>query len=257
MNGIVELERRGQVHDIQVIRRGRIRYLRFGRGGGWQGALDIARPWRPVFPYQRAFYALAAAVKAPRRFLAVGVGTGTALRSVRRLWPECRQVGVELDETVVDVALEYFDSPPTDETRYYVGDGVRFLETSSEVYDLIFVDAYLRNRIYSPCLQPSFAHLLHVHLSEAGVVAFNIIMSVPPAREAARFLRALTDSFAEVLVLPVGFPGMEQNCLVVASRRVGLRALWRAEIRRLPLMGWHERLAWPWRIRTMAGLSVL
>ncbi|WP_051344070.1 spermidine synthase [Alicyclobacillus herbarius] len=251
MSGFVELERRGQVHpQIQVVRRGHTRYLRFGRHGGWQGALDLSRPWRPVFPYQRAFSTVVAATAGPDSFFCLGIGTGTALRSVRRWWPNCRQVGVELDEIVLELAFDFFDIPPTDEVRYYVGDGISFLQSHPECYDLMFIDAYMRDRIYSPCLDPSFVSVIHQHLGERGTVALNIIMDFPLTGVVAEFLQALVVQFGEAAVLPVGFPGSEQNCLVVASRAPAFVQAWRRQLAQHPCLSWYERWLWPWRLKT-------
>jgi spermidine synthase len=244
----VEFIRRGRVHDIQVVRRGRIRSLRFGRRGGWQGAIDLSHPHRPVFPYQRAFYTLVSALPAPQRYLSVGVGTGTSLRSVRDHWPDCELTGVELDEAVLDTAIEFFGSPSHHETQYFIGDGVEFLKVYETLFDLIFVDAYLSDRIYSPCLEPEFARLLAQRCSPNGVVACNLISRLPPMGAVFRFLSALEETFDEVWILPVGIPLTEQNCLVVACRQAGSVSGWRRALRRDATLAWYERLIWPHRL---------
>ncbi len=146
------LRQQGVVHDIQVIEQRGIRYLRFGDGGGWQGALRLRRKEIPVFPYQRAFAAVAP-VLLPEQgaFLSFGVGTGTSLRAIQALHPDAELFGVELDERVLDVAIAQFEAPNHHEATYWVGDGLEFIQRVPNTFDCIFLDAYLSNRNLFTC----------------------------------------------------------------------------------------------------------
>ncbi|MCL6548470.1 MAG: spermidine synthase, partial [Alicyclobacillus sp.] len=154
----------GSTHrQVEVIERRGIRYLRFGKYGGWQGALDLNREDRLVFPYQRAFASVVHTLPEVRRFLALGVGTGTALRTVASRPPAARLYGIDVDEVVLELAVRYFGCPASDETCYWVGDGVSYLFSgrATDLFDLIFVDTYLADRMYDPCLDPGFPAALH------------------------------------------------------------------------------------------------
>ncbi|MDQ0188442.1 spermidine synthase [Alicyclobacillus cycloheptanicus] len=243
----------GQVHTcIEVIEQNHVRYLRFGSNGGWQGALSLTNAKQLVFPYQRAFWSLVEAMPAPRRFLSLGVGVGTALRTVHALHPECELYGVEIDETVVNIAIEHFDSPSHHDVNYWIGDGVTFLCNVDLTFDLIFVDAYMRNQIYSACLEPAFARVLHAALTQRGVAAANLITHVPPTGQVQTFLTAAQAAFPTVQMLPVGIPLSEQNTLTVLARDASVVAKWEASLRQSSQLSWLQRVTWPNRLHTLS-----
>ncbi|MCL6442843.1 MAG: spermidine synthase [Alicyclobacillus sp.] len=243
----------GQHPRVQVIQRDGIIYLRFGPAGGWQGAYDPQRPERIIFPYQRAFSALVAALPPLPSFLSIGVGTGTSLRTVSTYHPGCRMVGVELDRTVVDLAIRYFSAPNHEQADYYVGDGVQYLKQIPSAFDLIFVDAYLSNRVYTPCLAPDFAALLARSLTKDGVAACNVIATYPFTGQAKGFIQAARSEFPSTLALPVGLPFGEQNILVVLSRNTEIERRWRQELSRHSRMALWQRWIWPLRVRRLDG----
>ncbi|WDL97096.1 spermidine synthase [Alicyclobacillus sp. ALC3] len=244
----------GQVHPtIEVIEQNHIRYLRFGHNGGWQGARSLTCPDELIFPYQRAFASLTNSLPTVDRFLSIGVGIGTALRTVLHNHAACDMYGVEIDETVVNVAIEYFDSPSHRDVNYWIGDGVTFLANVELTFDLIFVDAYMRNQIYSACLEPAFATVLYAGLTDNGLAACNIISSTPPTGQVRAFLDAAQDIFAEVLLLPVGVPFAEQNTLAVLSKRAGIAQDWIQQIRSATELSWLQRVSWPNRLSGYSG----
>lgn len=239
----------GQVHPtIEVIEQNRVRYLRFGQNGGWQGARSLTNPDDLIFPYQKAFASVAKLLSNVDRFLSLGVGIGTALRTMRRDHPSCELYGVEIDETVVNLAIEYFDSPSHRDVNYWIGDGVTFLARVDLQFDFIFVDAYMRNQIYSACLEPEFATVLYEGLTQTGLAACNIIASAPPVGEVRTFLDAASDLFQEVLLLPVGVPFAEQNTLAVLCKEKGIAEKWVQEMRVNPSLNWLQRMSWPNRL---------
>ncbi|RIV19607.1 methyltransferase domain-containing protein [Alicyclobacillaceae bacterium I2511] len=245
----------GLVHPIvEVIQRRDVRYLRFGSGGGWQGAMRTDGLGRPVFAYQRAFLTLlesmAAEIIQPESFLSMGVGTGTALRNLSQLFPECHLNGVELDKKVLDIALKYFDCPSPPQAEFWVGDGIEYLSTQERVFDLIFVDAYLKNRVYSPCVQPQFVQLLASRLKTDGIAVLNLITGVPPKGGMGKFLNAAKEQFASVLLLPVSTSPavMEQNVLGVFTNRTDIIQLWTQQMRHSLNLSFWQRTWWPYRL---------
>ncbi|MFB5191205.1 spermidine synthase [Alicyclobacillus fastidiosus] len=226
--------------------------MRFGGRGGWQGALDEARPGRPVFPYQRAFAGLVQSLHTVDSFLSIGVGTGTALNSVLAGHPNAQLYGVEIDQTVLEVAIRYFHAPDHRRADYYVGDGFAFIRADMPIsYDLIFVDAYMRNDIYQPALDPNVLDALRQRLRPQGVVAYNIIGPNLATGARGTFVRAAKSRFASVLDLPVGVPFSDQNRLVMLTdHRLLLKDLCRS-LGQASVLKWHERLLWPSRLRSL------
>lgn len=252
MAGKILYQHLGGFHEvIQVVEQGATRFMRFGPHGGWQGALNLADPERPVFAYQRAFRALVGAIEAPERFLSIGVGTGTGLKAVAKVHPACELYGVDIDETVLDVAIRFFQCPSHHRVNYWVGDGYSFLLTSNTLFDLIFVDAYLKNEIHAPMLEPRFAEILADATSLSGTVACNVIGQSPPRGKIRAFVAAAKRRFPSVYWLPVGVPFTEQNALLLLSRDADLPSRFRRMIEQAADLSWHERLFWPRRLKSL------
>jgi spermidine synthase len=245
-------EEKGIIHKrVQVIQDGHLRYLRFGENGGWQGALHMKTPSRIIFPYQRALAALVSSLPAIDSFFSFGVGTGTALRTVQSIHPKCRLFGVDIEQSVIEAAITYFSAPSYEEATYFVGDGIQFLSSQTILFDLIFVDAYLKDGIYSPVLDPAFLANLGYHLTKTGTVVFNIIGRFTGSLTSIPFYRTLHDLFGHVVIQPVGLPFTEQNALVGASRIHEFYYSWRRETWKSPWLRKKERFVQPFRFRLL------
>ena len=241
----------GFVHpSIQVIQAGQTRYLRFGHRGGWQGALDLSRPNRPVFPYQRAFATVVSGIPQLTNYLSIGVGIGTSLKTVKMRFPEAHLQAVELDETVLNLAIQYFNAPAHDEVQYWVGDGVQFLSRGTKgPYDLIFLDAYMSNKVYTPSLEPNFASVLAGSTGSNGIVMVNLIATIPFRGSIKRFLDSAARSFQEIWFLPVGVPFLEQNILAILFKSRNSVLDLAKVMKKASDISVVEKAVWPWRIR--------
>ena len=251
-------EVRGTVHEsLQVIDRRGIRYLRFGMHGGWQGALCQTNLDEIVFAYQRGFSAVVQHLPKVERFLALGLGVGTGLRTVRRWHPASVLHAVELDEPVIDTAIDYFKSPEYGRATYFIADGVEFIRKPGRHYDLVFVDAYLQRSIYQPVLSDAFIRHLANCVSPGGTVVMNIITSTYEERHLEPFMAAARASFSEIGVLPVGLPMTNQNMIFILSHHNGLIRGLSGRLRYLDGLRWNERLFWPMRFRSVQTSTVL
>lgn len=192
--------------------------MRFVGYNGRQGAFDLSDPDRLIFRYQRAFALLVQALTPVDRFLALGVGTGTSLRTVKSFSPNVELYGVGIDSRVIDLAIEYFDCPDFSAVNYTISDGVQFLHNATSLFDLIFVDAYSEDALDASCLDDSFPALLSRSLTPDGLVAFNIATTYPLSRQVKSFLTQAKTVFPITVVHPLTrFPFVKQNVLVVLA----------------------------------------
>lgn len=246
----------GSYHSqIEVIEQGNLRFLRFGLTGGMQGAMYLHRPAHKVFAYQRCFSAVTKLIERPSRFLSLGVGTGTSLRTVHGVWPTCELHGVELDGKVVEVAVRFFDCPGPSETRFHIQDGIEYLCYAEPEFDYIFVDAYMSNRMHGPILDPNFVHILHKSTSARGVIALNVITQSPFRDRIKTWMDEARGLFAEVSYVPVGPWFTEQNTLVILSKQRGIYSQLKQSFQTERDLTWFERLTWPFRIRMYEQVS--
>jgi spermidine synthase len=224
--------------------------MRFGPRGGWQGAKSL-RETRPVFGYQRAFASFVHSLSSLGSFLSLGVGTGTALRTVRQAFPHSTLYGLELDDKVVDAAIRYFGAPRHTEATYLIGDGVLMLCQLDVEVDLVFVDAYMEDRVYGPSIHPQFPHVLCAATTPSGAAVCNLITSFPLRGAIKEFLANCSVYFPGVYLLPVGpmLPFVEQNVLCVLVKDRSLIPRWKQGMAKDPSLRLVERWLWPLRLQ--------
>lgn len=214
-------QKRTPFQTIYIYDKGPIRYMRFS-SESWQGALDMRNRDKILFPYQRFFLAFQAWLPNVRSFLSLGVGSGTAMRTIRRHYPTARITGVDLDAGVLEAAVKYFDCPADDQTALYAMHGRAFLDSAEETYDLVFLDAFDAYSIpHSMRTVESFAAIRNV-LEEKGLLVVNVIGTVKGSHSAPfrSIYKTIRQVFEHVWVLPVSrFASLDQNILLFASRQ--------------------------------------
>lgn len=205
---------------VKVQRKGSIRMLRFD-SKGQHGAINLQNPNQILFPYQQGFLLYRSVLPEVRSFLAIGVGTGTALRSVRRLHPHALMYGVDIDSEVIRVAQKFFDAPDDDRALYYAMDGRRFLHEAADgaLFDLVFLDAYADDRVPAKLETVEFVRLLKSRMTANGVVCVNLIAALRGAESKylRRVWRTYRDVFQNVMIVPTSpFARESQNILLFA-----------------------------------------
>lgn len=125
-------------------------------------------------------YALAAPLmtgaqaNAPLDLLILGMGTGTYASQCARYFPSICAEGVEIDQSITDLAYEYFELPSDIPVATY--DGRAFLHASDKKYDVIMIDAYQDITIPFQMSSVEFFELVRDHLKENGVIVVNMNM---------------------------------------------------------------------------------
>ena len=109
-----------------------------------------------------------------RSALILGMGTGTYARQLRRYYPRMAIQGVEIDRSISDLAIKYFDQPADIPVSTY--DGRAWLAASARRYDLIMVDAYQDITIPFQMSSTEFFSLVRKHLNPGGVMVVNMNM---------------------------------------------------------------------------------
>ena len=108
----------------------------------------------------------------PGRVLVIGLAGGTAARQITAAYGPVPIDGVELDPRIVDVGRRYFGMTEPN-LNAVVADGRYFLETTSNRYDLIIVDAYRQPYIPFHLTTKEFFEACRLHLTTSGAVMVN------------------------------------------------------------------------------------
>ncbi|WP_455389373.1 spermidine synthase, partial [Petrachloros mirabilis] len=132
----------------------------------------------PLFlPYSQLMVASLALVSEPKRGLILGHGGGSIAKWLAARWPELELDVVEFDPVVVRMAEEYFSYHAPPQHHVHVRDARAFLNRTTDVYDLIWVDAFARHMIPFHLTTVEFFSELREHLSPNGVLAVNLASS--------------------------------------------------------------------------------
>jgi spermidine synthase len=160
-------------HDIRVEDVGYLRVLRFERNR--QSSMYLDAPFDTDFEYPAYLHTPLALKPDAARTLIIGLGGGSVVKRMWRDYPEMRVDVVELDPEIVEIAHRFFGLPRDERIRVFVDDGRAFLETCSETYDVVIVDAFDEDRVPRPLTTEEFLRLARDRLSPDGVVAYNFI----------------------------------------------------------------------------------
>ena len=211
-----------QYHRITVTQADNVRHLRFDASN--QTALDMADGYRSVIRYPNyADLALAVNPEA-KRVLILGLGGGALPKRWWRDYPDMQIDTVEIDPAVVRISKEYFDLPDDPRLRVFTQDARRYVQTSTDTYDVIFVDAYYADSLPFHLTTNEFFVEVKQRLAPGGVVAYNLIGSVTGRRsELFRGMhKTVSANWKNVWVFPIGIGSsglteLGRNIIVLAS----------------------------------------
>ena len=147
------------------------------------------------YDYAMAAPLMAGSVEHDRgpHILILGNGSGTYARQCLRYFPESDITAVEIDQSITDLAYEYFDMPK--EVKVTTYDGRAYLQADKEKYDVIMVDAYQDISIPFQMASVEFFTLVREHLNEGGVMVVNMNMRASSPDSINDYL---TDTIASV-----------------------------------------------------------
>jgi len=182
--GQIEHEEVSEFSRIRIRRDGDVRALTFVRDNGQEAVqtrVNLTSPHTLMSPYARGMFTSYLYQPQPRRVLIVGLGGGAMVRFLTHHEPQAQVDAVEIDPVVVKLADKFFDVRSGGNVRVHTADAVKFVEASTDRYDFILMDAFLRpsddtDTTGVPTRLKTLAFLgrLEQLLAPGGVVAFNV-----------------------------------------------------------------------------------
>jgi spermidine synthase len=131
-------------------------------------------PHELFLPYSQLMVAAVAVAPNPKRGLILGHGGGSLAKWLGKHWPDLLLDTVEVDPAVARAAESHFGYQPASTHRVVVQDARMFVQRSSTIYDVIWVDVFARHLIPFHVTTREFFELLRAHLAPNGVVAVNL-----------------------------------------------------------------------------------
>jgi spermidine synthase len=215
----VLFDRISAYHHIQVYDENGTRTLSFN--GSWETKMSLTNPLAGHFEYTEYFQMPWLWNHGIQRVLMVGLGGGSTQRAYQHYYTNVMVDTVEIDPVVVEVAKKYFTVAETPNLKIHTNDGRVFLRQTTNVYDVILMDAYSTTRYGSSLprqlVTKEFFTLASRHLSTNGVLAYNVIGQIQGYR--ATLIGAMYRTLNEVFPRVYMFPAVEsQNVVFVATK---------------------------------------
>lgn len=209
---VVITERESDGYKVFVIEDDQgIRRLRFELNGVDQSAVRPGDPDHLVFAYMRALNAAIALRPDAKRVLVIGIGGGTFPMYFRKHRPDAVIDAVDIDPIVVEVAKHDMGFKEDPKLKVHIEDGRKFIEESTESWDLIVLDAYGQDNIPIKLATRQFLEAVKARVAKGGMVAANVWSEHANARYLG-MLRTYEAVFPEVHV--VAPPGSESRIVL-------------------------------------------
>jgi spermidine synthase len=182
--GTLEHEQVSDFSRIRIRRDGDVRAMTFVRDNGQeavQSRVNLRAPKTLMSPYAHGMFASYLYQPQPRRVLIVGLGGGAMVRFLTHHEPQVQIDAVEIDPVVVQLADKFFDVRSGGNVRVHTADAVKFVESTTDRYDVILMDAFLRpsgdtdtTGVPTRLKTLEFLGRLKQTLAPGGVIAFNV-----------------------------------------------------------------------------------
>lgn len=195
---------------IRVVERGDARYLYLNEG------YAIHSEWRPDTVLTGGewdmFLAVPPLLDRPARHVAMlGNAGGTTGRAFGVYYPEVEYDGIEIDPKVNEIAVEYFGVSDNPNLTLISADARPYLQSTQQIYDLIFIDAYRQPYVPFYLATAEFFRLCRERLAPDGIVALNV--STVPGDD--RLSTAIAGTLATQFPLVMRWPALKFNQLVL------------------------------------------
>ncbi|MFO0748048.1 MAG: fused MFS/spermidine synthase [Myxococcota bacterium] len=210
---IVITERESDGYKVFVVEDDEgIRRLRFELNGVDQSAVKLGDPDHLVFAYMRSLCAAIALRPDAKRVLVIGIGGGSFPMLFRKHRPDAVIDTVDIDPIVVEIARHDMGFKEDPKLRVHIEDGRKFIEESTETWDLIVLDAYGQDNIPMRLATRQFLEAVKRHVAPGGMVAANL-WSERANHYYLGMLRTYESVFAEVHVVA---PPQSESRIVLA-----------------------------------------
>jgi spermidine synthase len=107
-----------------------------------------------------------------RKVAVIGLGGGTAVREFTSAYGSIPIDGVEIDNAIVNMGRQYFHMNEPN-LHVIVQDGRYFLQTTSQKYDVVAIDAYQQPYVPFQLTTKEFFQEVRNHLTPTGVAVIN------------------------------------------------------------------------------------
>ena len=164
--------------DIKVTEHNLVRTLYFGKDKK-QTSMFMPEPAVLILSYAQAMASVLMFVDKPENILMVGLGGGSLVQFLRKSCPDSHIDVVELRESVIDIAQEYFHLPENANNLNIIHDDAELyiewvVQQQKKVYDIILIDVFDQWGPAEVNQNTQFVLNCKSLLGKHGVLSFNL-----------------------------------------------------------------------------------
>ena len=202
--GTMVAERESAYNYIQVVRVGDEMQLVLNEG---LGVHSIYNPHHILTQGPWDYFLVAPYFNKPpftqnqvRHVAVIGLGAGTIPHEMTAVYNPVSIDGVEIDGTIVDLARQYFHMNEPN-LHVIVQDGRYFLQTTSQHYDEIGIDAYQQPYVPFQLTTIEFFREVRAHLTPNGVAVINAGRTCCDFRLVEALAQTMRAAFSNVFII--------------------------------------------------------
>lgn len=155
--------------------------------------------------------------------LLLGVGGGTLIHLLHQEFPNVTTTSVDIDQTMVDIANDYFNLSTVPNSRIIVADAMRVViephsfDLRENQFDLVIVDIYIGEKYPDLGKSGNFISNLKNLVSPTGMVIFNRIYREHHQEDVNIFIEYISEFFSDVKSQVVAGYTNSDNILIYAK----------------------------------------
>jgi spermidine synthase len=217
------LEKDTFYHHIRIEEDDEARYMYFDRT--LQSAMNLKDPTALRLIYSRYTSIGLAFRPDAKKILIIGLGGGSIPKKLQKEFPSLEVDVVEIDPEVIQMAKSHFNIRDGKNLQLYAQDGRLFLMRTTNLYDIILIDAYYADAMPFHLATREFFELAQRKLTPNGIVVANLISAVtgPSGKIARAFVKTQRRIFPQTYVFAARRPDNVsidtiQNVIVIATK---------------------------------------
>lgn len=153
------------------------------------------------------------------KVLLLGLGAGSVVRILKdELGINCDITGVEIDETVIEIAKEHFELEKIERLNIVIGDATDYVSSRNEIFDTVIIDIYIDDIVPAKFETRDFIREVARCLNPGGKVVFNKLQKVNHDNSSARALTHIFESvFDKVKVYKIAVNKESPNFFITGK----------------------------------------
>ena len=209
-NDKVLYENKSDFHDIKIVENEIGRFLHYK--DTYQAGFIKTKAYTGNLPYINYFLIPTLINPNIKNILLIGLGTGKIINDLEKILPNIEKIDiVDIEENILNIAKDYFDFKQSQNTNFYLQDGLVFLRESKQKYDLIIVDVASDDGIDDRFLSNEYLNTIKKSLSKTGIFVSNLCSSADLEHKENTFYRSLKELYEAKFKQTLIFKGNESD----------------------------------------------